>query len=94
MLVVFWGSGGLRPPAVPAGFTLLPHPTPSLPLHPPCRRHLNIRGKSANLPAITDRDWSDIRFGVEASVHVYSLNAWLSILCNHRPATGATPASG
>ncbi len=29
------------------------------------RRHLNIRGKSANLPAITDRDWEDIKFGVE-----------------------------
>lgn len=29
------------------------------------RRHLNIRGKSANLPAITDRDWADLKFGVE-----------------------------
>lgn len=25
------------------------------------RRHLNIRGKSANLPAITDKDWLDIK---------------------------------
>lgn len=31
------------------------------------RRHLNIRGKSANLPAITDRDWADIKFGIEVS---------------------------
>jgi pyruvate kinase len=32
------------------------------------RRHLNIRGKSANLPAITDRDWADIKFGIEVGV--------------------------
>ena len=31
------------------------------------RRHLSIRGKSANLPAITDRDWADIRWGVQVS---------------------------
>lgn len=30
---------------------------------PPHRRHLNIRGKSANLPAITDKDWADLQFG-------------------------------
>lgn len=32
------------------------------------RRHLNIRGKSANLPAITDRDWADLKFGVEVDL--------------------------
>lgn len=25
------------------------------------RRHLNVRGKSASLPSITDRDWLDIK---------------------------------
>ncbi|KAL4447350.1 hypothetical protein ABPG77_007383 [Micractinium sp. CCAP 211/92] len=38
------------------------------------RRHLNIRGKSANLPAITDRDWEDIKFGVEMGVDYYALS--------------------
>ncbi|PSC72575.1 plastidial pyruvate kinase 2-like [Micractinium conductrix] len=38
------------------------------------RRHLNIRGKSANLPAITDRDWADIKFGVEIGVDYYALS--------------------
>eukprot|EP00879_Flechtneria_rotunda_P022776 GHRR01024053.1.p1 GENE.GHRR01024053.1~~GHRR01024053.1.p1 ORF type:complete len:492 (+),score=145.60 GHRR01024053.1:167-1642(+) len=38
------------------------------------RRHLNIRGKSANLPAITDKDWLDLKFGVEAGVDYYALS--------------------
>lgn len=38
------------------------------------RRHLNIRGKSANLPAITDRDWADIRFGLEQGVDYFALS--------------------
>jgi pyruvate kinase len=38
------------------------------------RRHLNIRGKSANLPAITDRDWLDIKFGVDVGVDYYALS--------------------
>jgi len=38
------------------------------------RRHLNIRGKSANLPAITDRDWADIKFGVENGVDYFALS--------------------
>ncbi|KAK2080267.1 hypothetical protein QBZ16_000120 [Prototheca wickerhamii] len=38
------------------------------------RRHLNIRGKSANLPAITERDWADIRFGLEQGVDYYALS--------------------
>ena len=38
------------------------------------RRHLNIRGKSANLPAITDRDWEDLRFGIERDVDYIALS--------------------
>ena len=38
------------------------------------RRHLNIRGKSANLPAITERDWLDIKFGVDMDVDYYALS--------------------
>ena len=39
-----------------------------------CRRHLNVRGKSANLPAITDKDWEDIKFGVDVGVDYYALS--------------------
>lgn len=38
------------------------------------RRHLNIRGKSANLPAITERDWKDIDFGIRMGVDFYALS--------------------
>jgi Pyruvate kinase, barrel domain len=38
------------------------------------RRHLNIRSKSANLPAITERDWQDIDFGIEVGVDFYALS--------------------
>lgn len=38
------------------------------------RRHLNIRGKSANLPAITERDWNDIEFGVRCDVDFIALS--------------------
>lgn len=38
------------------------------------RRHLNVRGKSASLPAITDKDWADIRFGMEQRVDFYALS--------------------
>lgn len=38
------------------------------------RRHLNIRGKSANLPAITDKDWLDIKFGMDVGVDYYALS--------------------
>lgn len=38
------------------------------------RRHLNIRGKSANLPAITDRDWEDLKFGVDMNVDYFALS--------------------
>ena len=39
-----------------------------------CRRHLNIRGKSANLPAITDKDWLDLKFGIDVGVDYYALS--------------------
>ncbi|KAK9819720.1 hypothetical protein WJX72_001658 [[Myrmecia] bisecta] len=38
------------------------------------RRHLNIRGKSANLPAITEKDWLDLKFGVDVGVDYYALS--------------------
>jgi pyruvate kinase len=38
------------------------------------RRHLNVRGKSATLPAITDKDWLDLAFGVEVGVDFYALS--------------------
>eukprot|EP00270_Netrium_digitus_P016495 TRINITY_DN592_c0_g1_i1.p1 TRINITY_DN592_c0_g1~~TRINITY_DN592_c0_g1_i1.p1 ORF type:complete len:634 (+),score=149.18 TRINITY_DN592_c0_g1_i1:27-1904(+) len=38
------------------------------------RRHLNVRGKSATLPSITEKDWDDIRFGVENKVDYYALS--------------------
>lgn len=38
------------------------------------RRHLNVRGKSASLPAITDKDWEDIKFGMEQGVDFYALS--------------------
>lgn len=39
------------------------------------RRHINVRGKSANLPAITDKDWADIKWGIhEAQVDYFALS--------------------
>uniref|UniRef100_A0A383VLV2 Pyruvate kinase n=1 Tax=Tetradesmus obliquus TaxID=3088 RepID=A0A383VLV2_TETOB len=38
------------------------------------RRHLNVRGKSATLPAITDKDWLDLKFGVDAGVDYFALS--------------------
>lgn len=38
------------------------------------RRHLNVRGKSASLPAITNKDWEDIKFGMENNVDFYALS--------------------
>jgi pyruvate kinase len=38
------------------------------------RRHVNIRGKSANLPAITDKDWDDIKFGLDNNVDFIALS--------------------
>ena len=38
------------------------------------RRHLNVRGKSANLPAITAKDWDDIKFGVDMGLDYYALS--------------------
>ncbi|HIJ91281.1 MAG: pyruvate kinase [Desulfobulbaceae bacterium] len=38
------------------------------------RRHVNIRGKSADLPSITDKDWQDIKFGIENGVDFIALS--------------------
>jgi pyruvate kinase len=38
------------------------------------RRHLNVRGKSASLPAITDKDWLDIKFGMDNNVDFFALS--------------------
>lgn len=38
------------------------------------RRHLNVRGKSAALPAITEQDWLDIDFGIEQRIDFIALS--------------------
>ncbi|KAL2527379.1 Plastidial pyruvate kinase 2 [Abeliophyllum distichum] len=38
------------------------------------RRHLNVRGKSATLASITDKDWDDIKFGVDNKVDFYAVS--------------------
>lgn len=38
------------------------------------RRHVNIRGKSADLPSITEKDWRDIEFGIENCVDFIALS--------------------
>ncbi|XVF50920.1 hypothetical protein PTKIN_Ptkin04bG0142400 [Pterospermum kingtungense] len=38
------------------------------------RRHLNVRGKSATLPSITEKDWDDIKFGVDKEVDFYAVS--------------------
>ncbi|CAN6486380.1 unnamed protein product [Victoria cruziana] len=38
------------------------------------RRHLNVRGKSATLPSITEKDWEDIKFGVDNKVDFYAVS--------------------
>ena len=38
------------------------------------RRHVNIRGKSAHLPSITEKDWQDIEFGIENGVDFVALS--------------------
>ncbi|KAI7749457.1 hypothetical protein M8C21_010680 [Ambrosia artemisiifolia] len=38
------------------------------------RRHLNVRGKSATLPSITEKDWDDIKFGVDNQVDFYAVS--------------------
>uniref|UniRef100_F6H7V3 Pyruvate kinase n=1 Tax=Vitis vinifera TaxID=29760 RepID=F6H7V3_VITVI len=35
------------------------------------RRCLNVRGKRATLPSITDKNWEDIKFGVDNQVDFY-----------------------
>ncbi|MBA3005941.1 MAG: pyruvate kinase [Proteobacteria bacterium] len=38
------------------------------------RRHVNIRGKSADLPSITEKDWQDIALGIENGVDFIALS--------------------
>ncbi len=38
------------------------------------RRHLNIRGKSADLPSITEKDWLDIDFAIEQGIDFIALS--------------------
>ncbi|XP_004308029.1 PREDICTED: plastidial pyruvate kinase 2-like [Fragaria vesca subsp. vesca] len=38
------------------------------------RRHLNVRGKSATLASITEKDWEDIKFGVDNQVDFYAVS--------------------
>lgn len=38
------------------------------------RRHVNIRGKSAHLPSITEKDWRDIEFGIDNCVDFIALS--------------------
>lgn len=38
------------------------------------RRHLNVRGTTADLPSITEKDWEDLKFGAENEVDFYALS--------------------
>ncbi|KAK1577743.1 hypothetical protein Q3G72_024439 [Acer saccharum] len=38
------------------------------------RRLLNVRGKRATLPSITEKDWDDIKFGVDNQVDFYAVS--------------------
>jgi pyruvate kinase len=38
------------------------------------RRHINIRGKSADMPSITEKDWQDIDFGIENNIDFIALS--------------------
>ncbi len=38
------------------------------------RRHLNIKGKSAQIPPITDKDWADIDFAIKENVDFFALS--------------------
>jgi len=38
------------------------------------RRHINLPGVKVNLPAITEKDWADIRFGLESGVDWIALS--------------------
>ncbi|KAK3180232.1 hypothetical protein Dsin_000121 [Dipteronia sinensis] len=38
------------------------------------RRHLNVRGKSTTLPSITEKNWDDIKFGVDNQVDFYAVS--------------------
>ena len=52
------------------------------------RRHINVRGKSANLPAITEKDWADIKWGIyEAQVDYFALSFVRDATVIHEPAS-------
>ncbi|KAK7260133.1 hypothetical protein RIF29_25927 [Crotalaria pallida] len=38
------------------------------------RRHMNVRGKSATLPSIIQKDRDDIKFGVDNKVDFYAVS--------------------
>mmetsp|Transcript_27375 Transcript_27375/g.37762 ORF Transcript_27375/g.37762 Transcript_27375/m.37762 type:complete len:625 (-) Transcript_27375:120-1994(-) len=38
------------------------------------RRHLNVQGRTANLPSITEQDWKDLKFGIEQEVDFFALS--------------------
>ncbi|MDD5056156.1 MAG: pyruvate kinase [Candidatus Peribacteraceae bacterium] len=38
------------------------------------RRHINIRGKTATIPSMTEQDWQDIAFGMEENIDFYALS--------------------
>lgn len=38
------------------------------------RRHINVRGKSVDLPSITDKDWEDINFAIDNNVDFIALS--------------------
>ena len=38
------------------------------------RRHINVRGKSADLPSISDKDWQDINFAMASHVDFIALS--------------------
>ncbi|KAK0597849.1 hypothetical protein LWI29_029168 [Acer saccharum] len=54
------------------------------------RRHLNVRGKSATLPSITEKDWDDIKFGVDNKVDFYAWIHWHSKRIAANNADGST----
>jgi pyruvate kinase len=38
------------------------------------RRHLNVQGRTANLPSLTPKDWDDLEFGVEQGVDFFAMS--------------------
>eukprot|EP00240_Pyramimonas_obovata_P002845 CAMPEP_0118924660 /NCGR_PEP_ID=MMETSP1169-20130426/2694_1 /TAXON_ID=36882 /ORGANISM="Pyramimonas obovata, Strain CCMP722" /LENGTH=628 /DNA_ID=CAMNT_0006865791 /DNA_START=52 /DNA_END=1938 /DNA_ORIENTATION=+ len=38
------------------------------------RRHLNVQGRTANLPSLTQKDWEDLQFGVDQGVDFFAMS--------------------